>query len=258
MRNLLVVFLSTLLLAACATSPLGRSQFIMMPESQAAQMGVQAFSAMKRKTPISRNPSLNAYVECVAGNLTRAVGGRWEVVVFEDPEPNAFALPGGKIGVQTGILRVARTQDQLAAVLAHELTHVMAHHSAERLSQSFAVQQGMNAVQALANPITQAGSMLMGALGLGAKYGILMPYGRVQESEADLYGLQLMAKAGFDPRQSVRLWQNMEQAGGGQPPEFLSTHPSHATRIQDLQRAIPQAMQFFEAARRMGNHPWCG
>lgn len=257
MRKLLAPLFFAGLVTACATSPLGRKQFIMVPETQAVQMGAQAFAEMKHNTPINRNPTVNAYVECVAQNLAREVGGQWEVVVFENPSPNAFALPGGKIGVQTGMLQVARNQAQLATVLAHEVTHVLSRHASERMSQSFAVQQGMNLAQAVANPTSPGGSLLMGALGLGAKYGILMPYSRVQESEADLYGLQLMARAGFDPRQSVNLWMNMDQAGGNQPAEFMSTHPSHATRIQDLQRAMPQAMQLFEAARRMGKKPRC-
>jgi predicted Zn-dependent protease len=244
-------------LYGCATSPTGRSQLVLLPEAEMSQMGLQAFENLKQETPIDDNPATNRYVDCVAGAITREVGGSWEVVVFEDDSANAFALPGGKIGVHTGLLKVAKNQDQLATVLGHEVAHVLAHHSNERASQQMAVEQGLSIATAISNPQTPTGQMLMGALGVGAQYGILMPYSRVQESEADRLGLDLMARAGFDPAQSVELWKNMSAAGGQQPPEFLSTHPSHSTRISELRARGPAAQQLQRAARQQGKRPAC-
>lgn len=257
MKKLLLHIVLVLTLASCATSPLGRRQFMMMPENQVDQMGAQAFTNMKQKMPIDRTSGNNQYVVCVAQNIVNQIGGNWEIAVFRDDTPNAFALPGGKIGVHTGIFRVARDQNQLAAVLAHELAHVLSRHSNERISQQFAVQQGLNVIQAVANPTTQSGQVMMGLLGLGAQYGILLPYSRTQESEADLLGLELMANAGFDPRESIDLWRNMEQAGGGQPVEFLSTHPSHGTRMQDLKQHMPKALELYQRAQAAGKNPQC-
>jgi predicted Zn-dependent protease len=245
------------LLFACATSPTGRSQLIFMPESEVDSMGLQAFADLKKKTPISRDAKANQFVQCVVNAMTREVGGQWEAVVFEDKAVNAFALPGGKIGVYTGLLKLTSNQDQLATVIGHEIAHVLSHHSNERLSQETAVKGGLALTQAIAAPQSALGQAGMAVLGLGAQYGVLMPYSRLHESEADSLGLDLMAKAGFNPRQSVLLWKKMAQANQGQPPEFLSTHPSHSTRIQDLQKHMYQALQLQEQAHAMGKRPHC-
>jgi len=245
------------ILSACGTSPTGRSQFLLMPESQMTQMGLQAFENIKKETPADTGTSRSRYVNCVAQAITREVGGRWEIVVFKDDSANAFALPGRKIGVNSGLLKVAVNQDQLATVIGHEIAHVLAHHSNERVSQQFAVEQGLGLVNALSNPQTGTGRTLMGLLGVGAQYGILMPYSRVQEAEADRVGLQLMARAGFDPAESVKLWRNMSAAGGAQPPEFLSTHPSHSTRISGLTAILPSAQQLQRTAQQQGKRPAC-
>jgi predicted Zn-dependent protease len=257
MKNLILWACALLFLNACATSPLGRKQFAFLSDGEVAAMGDQAFLSLKSSTPLGQDRTANAYVECVAQAVILEVGGQWEVAVFQDETPNAFALPGGKIGVHTGILRVAENQHQLAAVLAHEVAHVLARHTNERMSQELAVKQGLNVIQALSNPTSPTGQAMMGLLGVGAKYGVLLPYSRVQESEADLVGLDIMAKAGFDPAESLNLWRNMERAGGGQPVEFMSTHPSHATRIQDLQQRIPYAAQLSMQARANGRNPRC-
>jgi predicted Zn-dependent protease len=248
-----------LLTAACATSPLGRSQLTLLPDSDIDRIGAQAFEVQKKNLPIDKEPQVNAYVQCVAGAITRQVKGSWEVLVFEEESPNAFALPGGKIGVHSGLLNVARNQDQLATVIGHEIGHVIARHSNERISQQYAVQTGLALTQVLAGATaaTGTGQALMGLLGVGAQYGILMPFSRTQESEADLIGLDLMAKSGFDPRESVKLWQNMSAAGGPDTVEFLSTHPSHGTRIQGLQQRMPRAMELWQNARNLGNQPQC-
>ncbi len=253
-------FVSTcaVLLVACATSPTGRSQFIMMSDDQVNQMGLQAFDTLKRDKKVSLNSQYNQATACIANAITQVVGGNWEVVVFDDNTPNAFALPGNKIGVYTGMLQLAENQGQLAAVIGHEIGHVMAKHSNERASQELAVKGGMNILGALATPTSALGQLGFGLLGVGAEYGVLKPYGRTQESEADIIGVDLMAKAGFDPQNSIGLWQRMEQASQGkQAVEFMSTHPSHATRIQDLQQHMPQAMALFQQAQAMGKQPHC-
>ena len=229
----------------------------MMPADQMDQMGVQAFENQKKNMSASNDPAINRFVRCVSNTLTQRVKGNWEVIVFNEDSPNAFALPGGKIGVHTGLLKIAQNQHQLAAVIGHEIAHVIAQHSNERVSQQFAVQSGLQLTQALAGATTGTGQTLMGLLGVGAQYGILMPYGRSQESEADLIGLDLMAESGFDPRESISLWINMGKAGGGKTPEFLSTHPAHGTRIADLQARMPLALNKWKQAQAQGRKPNC-
>ncbi|MFT5351631.1 MAG: putative Zn-dependent protease, partial [Gammaproteobacteria bacterium] len=220
-----------LLTSACATSPTGRKQLKLFPENQMAQMGIASYVEMKKQTPLSKDKVTNNYVTCVAEAITRETGAgyQWEVNVFDDKAVNAFALPGGKIGVYTGLLQVAINQHQLAAVIGHEVAHVLANHGNERVSVAFAADSGMKMAQVLAGQATPMKSQLLGLLGLGAQVGVLLPYGRTQESEADILGLDYMASAGFDPRQSVTLWENMGKAGGKKPPELLSTHPSNTT-----------------------------
>lgn len=259
LKNFFPVLITTCLLTACATSPTGRSQLLVMPDAQVDQMGLQSFETLKQQKPISQNGQYNQLASCIANALTQQVGGGyWEVVVFEDSSPNAFALPSNKIGIYTGMITLLENQDQLAAVIGHEIGHVLAKHSNERASQDMAVNQGIGMVQTMTNPQSTLGQVGMGVLGLGAEYGILKPYSRVQESEADIIGIDLMAKAGFDPRQSIDLWQKMEQATKGQQPiEFMSTHPAHSTRIQDLQQHMPQAMGLFQQAQAAGKQPRC-
>lgn len=249
------------LVAGCATSPTGRSQIMLVPDSQMNAMGSQSFQQMKGRTPVESDPATNRYVQCVAMAVAREAQEQtsvsdWEVVVFRDKTANAFALPGGKIGVHTGILLVAKTPGQLGAVLGHEVGHVIARHGNERVSQGLVTQGGLGALDAIVANHPQHGTM-MALLGLGAQYGVLLPYSRTQESEADKIGLDLMARAGFDPHESVELWKNMSAAGGGQPPQFLSTHPSHETRIAALQAGIPDAMAAYEKARASGRNPGC-
>ncbi len=253
-------------LAGCATSPLGRWQVMLVGDEEMDKMGVEAFEQLKTEQKTSSDTVKNAYVTCVARAITNALTaeesqGAWEVLVFEDETANAFALPGRKIGVHTGLLGVAKNQDQLATVLGHEVAHVLARHSAERVSDQIAIQGGAQLAGAVlgaaGDPSSPLHGLALGALGLGANVGVLA-FSRTHESEADLIGLDLMARAGFDPRQSVPLWQNMEAASKGQrPPEFLSTHPSPATRIQDLEKRIPQTLPLAEQAHAQGRNPRC-
>ncbi|CAM3795544.1 M48 family metallopeptidase [Vibrio aquimaris] len=241
-----LTLLSAIGLMACSSSPTGRQQLLLFSDQDMSTLGAQSFEQMKQDQKISTNHKTNAYVQCVAKAVTSHLPAQagfkdWEVVVFDSEQVNAFALPGGKIGVYTGLLDVAKNQDQLATVIGHEIAHVLADHSNERLSQSQLTNAGLQITSAAlgSSQYAQYQSATMAALGLGIQYGVLLPYGRTQESEADLVGLELMAKAGFDPTQSVELWKNMAKASGGsQPPELLSTHPSHSTRIQDLSAKI--------------------
>ena len=178
--------------------------------------------------------------------------------VFDSPEVNAFALPGGKIGVYTGILTVASNQDQLAAILGHEVEHVLAEHGNARVSAAYATQGALAVTQALSGAPSPMKDQVLGLLGVGAQYGVLMPYGRGQETEADVLGQDLMARAGFDPREAVQLWRNMSSvAGGKSPPSFLSTPPANEQRIRTLTERMPQAMALYEAARASGRRPDC-
>jgi predicted Zn-dependent protease len=252
--------------AGCATSPLGRSQFMFVGDAEMDKMGVEAFEQLKSQGKVSGEPQANGYVTCVAKAITSAIDpkkypnavGPWEVRVFQDDTANAFALPGRKIGVHTGLFKVATNQDQLATVIGHEVGHVLAKHGAERVSDQFATQiaeQGAGVVLgAVTSPTTQG--LAMAALGVGAQ-GVVLGFSRTQESEADALGLDLMASSGFDPRESVALWKNMAAASQGQPIEFLSTHPSHETRIQALEERIPQDLPVSEQAHKQGRNPHC-
>ncbi|MGF1726215.1 M48 family metallopeptidase [Photobacterium nomapromontoriensis] len=237
------VIASTLILSACSSSPTGRQQVLLFSEQDMSQLGTQSFDTLKDQEKINTDPKTNQYVQCITDALTSKLGGelnqqQWEVVVFDSDQVNAFALPGGKIGVYTGLMNVAANQDQLATVIGHEIGHVMAHHSNERLSRSKLANLGLQ-LSSIAISGTQYHDAAMAGLGLGVQYGVLMPYGRSQESESDIIGLRLMAEAGFNPSESVSLWKNMAKASGGnQPPELLSTHPSHSTRIDELKAEI--------------------
>ncbi|HBV20455.1 MAG TPA: peptidase [Nitrosomonas sp.] len=254
----MIILLMLVMMTACATSPTGRSQLIFMPDNEVDAMGLQAFDNLKSEKSINRNVQENAFVQCIADAITREVGGDWEVVVFEDETLNAFALPGNKIGVHTGMVDMVDNQDQLASVIGHEVGHVLAKHSNERMSQKLGAQVGVSLIAAVAAPQTALGQTAVSLLGVGAQYGVIMPFSRLHESEADNIGVELMAKAGFDPRESITLWQKMAQASqGAQPIEFLSTHPSHATRIEDLQALMPQAMVLMQQAHAAGKNPRC-
>ncbi|QDH71615.1 M48 family metallopeptidase [Marilutibacter alkalisoli] len=255
------------LLAACATttSPTGRTQVVGgMSDAQLQQLGAQAFQQAKQKNKVSTDAARTRYVRCVVDSLTRELPqgqqAGWEVALFDDDSPNAFALPGGKVGVHTGIFKVARNQDQLAAVLAHEIGHVISQHHNERVTRQMGAQAGLGVLGALvgarygdaaANTATQAG-------GVAAQAGLLLPNNRTQETEADVVGQRLMARAGYDPHQAIDLWRNMQTAGGSQPPQWLSTHPSASTRIQELGRRADSLMPTYQQARAAGRQPHCG
>ena len=253
--SLLVPALLAVLTSACTTSPTGRRQLQLLSDEQLAEQGALAFAEMKEQVPTSRDRGAERYVRCVTdavlGALPESARRSWEVALFEEPTPNAFALPGGKIGVHTGLLQVASNQGQLATVLGHEVAHVIAGHSNERASREIATAGVIGVIGVVAG---EGAGQIAGA---GAQLGLLLPFSRTQESEADVIGLVYMSDAGFDPRESVALWRNMEKAGGGSPPQFLSTHPSGGTRIKDLEARMPEALERWRAARSSGRRPAC-
>ena len=234
-----------LALAACAQAPLtGRNQLILVPESQDADLGLQAYQQIKQEEPVSRDPVLNERVQEVGGRIARVSGQPdwdWQFTLFEDPEPNAFALPGGKVGVYTGLFKVAKNDAQRAAVIGHEVGHAIARHGAERMSQGILAQLGGVAIGAATG--SQA---YVDLYSQAATLGVILPYSRTQESEADEIGLMLMAEAGYDPREAIKLWQNFAALGGERPPEFLSTHPAEGTRIERLEELMPEAFEVYE------------
>ena len=251
MKSIPALLLSALILSGCAThqSPTGRGQTLLFSANEINQMGDQSFEQIKTQEKISKDKATVAYVDCVANRVTKVLPNKsikWDVVVFESEQVNAFALPGGHIGVYTGLLNVAENEDQLATVIGHEVAHVLANHSNEQVSRAQMTGLGMQ----LADAALGAGGvsnkdLYMAALGLGTQVGFILPYGREQESEADIMGVELMARAGFDPSQSMRLWQNMAKQGGSQGPELLSTHPSHSHRIDDLSQMQAQVMPLY-------------
>ncbi|RZA30194.1 MAG: M48 family peptidase [Lysobacteraceae bacterium] len=263
MKRLILSAILVASVAGCATttSSTGRKQYVGgVSESQLNQLGAQAFVEAKAKGPLSNDAKQNAYVRCVVSALVRQLPAQgqsvgWETAVFANQEPNAFALPGGKVGVNTGIFTVARNQDQLAAVLAHEIGHVIERHHDERITRQMGASGAVQLLGALAGDY---GSLATQGGGLLAQTGFLLPGSRVQETEADVVGQRLMADAGFDPAQAVDLWQNMIAAGGGRPPEWLSTHPNPQSRIQELRTRAATLAPAYQQARTGGRAPKCG
>jgi predicted Zn-dependent protease len=252
-------------LRGCQEGPFGRKQVVALNPQQEASLGAQAFQEVlskERGNVIANGPVYDA-VRTVTDNLAEATKNQtflritrlkyqpmnWEVRVVRSREVNAFCLPGGKMVVYTAILPVCQTDAGLAVVMGHEISHALAHHGAERMAQQQMAQIGVAAAGAsLGDVDPRKRNQIMAALGAGAQFGILR-YSRKHESEADHMGLYLMATAGYDPRESVRFWQRMRKvSGGGRTPEFLSTHPSHETRIRDLNGWMEEAMKLYRAS----------
>jgi predicted Zn-dependent protease len=266
-RRVFVMVMSVALatLAGCETNPYtGRSQLLMTSVSQEMQMGAQAYDQVKSdpKMRPSQDPREVEPVKRVAARIVEAAKRskyaemanqfQWEVTVIKDDKtPNAFALPGGKMAVYTGIFPMAKTEAGLAAVMGHEVVHALARHGAERMSQGQLTNAGLQIVGAAAGASGRGGMLgqaTMAALGVGAKVGVLLPFSRKHESEADYIGILLAADAGYDPREAVALWERMGQtSSGGAPSEFMSTHPSHETRIDQLKRWMPEAMAIYQS-----------
>ena len=261
---LVVAGLGATVVSGCETNPYtGRSQLLMTSVREEMQMGAQAYSQVKNdpKMHQSQDPREIEPVRRVAARIIEAAKRskyaemanqfQWEVTVIKgDKTMNAFALPGGKIAVYTGIFPVAKTEAGLAAVLGHEVTHALARHGAERMSQgqlTNATLQILGTAAGTTGGNAMLGQAAMAALGAGVHVGVLLPFSRKHESEADYIGILLAADAGYDPRESIHLWERMEQVSGGKgPSEFLSTHPGHETRIDQLKKWMPEAMAIYQ------------
>jgi predicted Zn-dependent protease len=267
MKPLLLALAVSALVSGCATatSPTGRTQRVgAVPQEQLNQLGAQAFAQAKASKPQSTNAQQTNYVRCVVSAVTRELPANaqagWEMALFNDGSPNAFALPGGKVGVHTGIFTVAKNQDQLAAVIAHEIGHVISRHHDERITRQMGTQTGLGILGALiGSRYGEGAANTVGQVGGAAAQGlILLPNNRTQESEADVVGQQLMARAGFDPRQAVNLWENMVAASGSRAPEFLSTHPDPRSRLSELGARAGSLVPVYQQARSSGRTPNCG
>ena len=263
MYRFILFILPLMLLAGCDQTPTGRDQLALMPDTMMADFGRQTFLQMQQQTPVSHNEAANQEVQCVARQLLTHVGNRfpgkpmpqnWEIVVFADSSPNAFALPGGKIGVNEGLLAVATSDDQLAAVIGHEIGHVLARHGNERLTQQLGIRTALFLVGMFSEGDADSERIIQ-ALGMGAHLGIALPFSRAHEEEADLMGLELIASAGFDPRESVQLWKNMAAVAGEQSMEFLSTHPNPGSRISALEGKMQVALPLYQKASPVNCKP---
>lgn len=267
------VWCLALTLQGCETNPYtGRQQLLMTSVSEEMTMGAQAYQQVKNDPQMrsSQDPREIEPVKRVAARIIEAAKRskyaemaqqfQWEVTVIKDDKTmNAFALPGGKIAVYTGIFPVAKTEAGLAAVLGHEVVHALARHGAERMSQGQLTNAALQIAGAAAGGAGDGGLMsqaAMAALGAGAQVGVLLPFSRKHESEADYIGIVLAAEAGYDPRESVGLWERMAQlSGGGGPAEFLSTHPGHDTRIQQLKKWMPEALAIYQSKSPSSSSP---
>jgi predicted Zn-dependent protease len=259
LRHILLAVM-ILALSACSTVPItGRSQLNLIPGQSMLSMSLQQYDQFLKEHKVSSDQQQTAAVRRVGVNVQHAVeryfassglsdqltSYKWEFNLVEDQQINAWCMPGGKVVVYTGILPVTKGDAGLAVVIGHEIAHAIAEHGNERMSQGLLAQMGGVALStALSTKSAETQQLWMSVYGVGAQYGAILPYGRMQESEADHLGLIFMAMAGYDPNEAVSFWGRMSaQKGGKAPPEFLSTHPSDATRIENIRRLIPEAMK---------------
>jgi predicted Zn-dependent protease len=261
--KLLVLCGLLLLLSGCTEVAItGRKQFNLVPDSTMNSMGFQAYSEFLTQNTLSKDYSKTQMVKRVGSRIQKAVeqycaqnnlsdllvGYQWEVNLIEDDQLNAWAMPGGKMVVYTGLLKVTQSEAGLATVMGHEIAHVFAKHGAERMTQGLVVEMGGMALsKAMANKPAQTKDLLMKSYGAGAQIGVLLPYSRVHETEADHLGLIFMAMAGYNPNEAVNFWQRMSVAKQGSGTiEILSTHPADSTRIRNIQQLIPKAMRYYK------------
>src|SRR5215471_8504773 len=258
-----VTLLAGGLLAGCTTVPVtGRHELNLVSSDQEMQLGLSSFDQLKKDTPVNNDPSVNDLVQRVGKRIAQVASkdmpnAKWEFVVFESKEANAFCLPGGKVGVYTGILPITQTDAGLATVLGHEIGHAVAHHSASRMSQAMVTQGlGQAAGSALgSSSYAQYQGAFNSLYGIGTKVAVELPYDRKQESEADHIGLVYMARAGYDPAEAVAFWQRFasynNQQGAASTPTFLRDHPVDSVRIKQLQEWLPEAQA--EYAKSQGH-----
>ncbi len=255
---LVLVMLAAVFAAGCRSTPVaGRRQLMLIPEDQEVAMGHQAYHELLETEPRSTNQQYIEMVNRVGQRIAQAANRpdyQWEFNVIASPQQNAFALPGGKVAVYEGIMPICQDETGLAVVLSHEVAHVLARHGGERMSHDYVVDQFGNAVSyVMRNQEERRRQVAHEAFGITSKYGVLLPYSRKHESEADEIGLRLMAQAGYDPRQAARFWQRFGAASGPQSvPEWASTHPSHDTRASDLDAMVAEVVPIYEAALSRG------
>jgi predicted Zn-dependent protease len=244
------LLLPVLLLGACALP--------IVTESEIESESGKQFQEMRARIPISTDVALRSYINCVAGAIVQQLekpysDKDWDVEVFDSEDINAFAMPGGRIGIYTGLMQVAENQDQLAAVIGHEVAHVTQQHSLKRANREATTQVGVVAGTA----VLGGGPGVGDVVGMAAQVGLSLPFSRGNETEADTVGLNYMAAAGFSPSESIQLWKNMARKNKLGPPQWLSTHPSGDSRIQDLIRQLPDALKHYNAAQAAGRRPDC-
>jgi metalloendopeptidase OMA1, mitochondrial len=241
-----------LLVAACSTVPYThRTQLVLLSQAEDMQLGAAAYQQVLKKAKIVHDPQITGVVQRVGERIARVADKpeyNWQFTVIDDAtQVNAFALPGGKVAVYTGLFPIARDEAGLAAVLGHEVAHAIARHGAERMSQGLLLQIGAAGVAAAtggASPATQ--QAILQAYGLGSQLGVALPFSRSQEAEADHIGLILMAKAGYDPAAAIGLWERMEEASRGKsPPEWLSTHPAPSSREENIRGWLAEARTYY-------------
>jgi len=261
--KLLILLFFAIFIASCSTSPTGRSQLLLKSDAELEAQARATFSAYRATLPLSTNRAKIDFVACVASALVAELDPpysdfEWDLAIFEQNQVNAFAMPGGKIGVYTGILDVTDNADQLAAVLGHEIAHVTSKHVNERASRGSLSGIGIEALAVImGGGYTGGAYTAQQAMQAGVALGMELPMSRSQETEADIVGLRYMAKAGFDPRESVKLWKHMMTMGGKKPPEQLSTHPADETRIENLISEWQVTLPIYNQALADGKHPDC-
>ena len=260
-RSLLIGFTLVLLLENCSTVPItGRKQVVLYPASEIMAMSATNYDEFLSENKLSDSPTSTDMVKRTGNRLVKGVNRylaeknlsktvenyQWEFNLIEEDVPNAWCMPGGKVVVYTGILPYTKTEEGLAVVMAHEIAHAIARHGNERMSQQMMVQLGGIALAtAIDEKPEQTKQIYMTAFGLGTNVGVLLPFSRTHEKEADEMGMIFMAIAGYDPTEAIEFWIRMSQAGGQKPPEFLSTHPSDETRVKNLQSILPRAMKYY-------------
>ncbi|HYX34740.1 MAG TPA: M48 family metallopeptidase [Oligoflexus sp.] len=256
MKTTLSFLCITALLFSCGKSQDSkRPQLLLVSDEEMNQMGADAYHQILAEGQVSNDPRLKREVLDVGFALAEVSGKDydWEFTVLRDDQANAFCLPGGKVAVYTGLLPYAQNNAGLAAVLGHEVAHALLRHSAERMSQQL-LQQGALSLVGLSFQNSQYRDLIAAALGIGSQFGISLPFSRLQETEADRLGLELMAKAGYDPREAVNLWNRMGE-NGGRAPEILSTHPDPKSRVEELQKQVPAVIEFYNQSNRKPTVP---
>ncbi len=252
-----------LVIAGCTTVPeTGRQQLNLLSSEQAFEMGVKSFEKMKKEVPISDDPEANKLLKKVGKRIAEVAdpdipNAEWEFVVFKKEEPNAFALPGGKVGIHTGILPITKNESGLATVIGHEVAHVAARHGSERVSHALLRQAGGSFIQAgLSGEDPRLQKAASTVYGLGSQLALALPHSRKQEAEADKIGLMYMARAGYNPERAIDFWQRFaeyNETRGSSTPWFLRTHPLDKTRIQNIRDWLPEAKREYRAAQQADN-----